>query len=192
MATILLTQKIINTTGQIRKSNQLKINTIFLSFCSSGQSVLQMRDLFNYEITLLIKLMSFVIVNSEFYNLKVGIICDQSKQAPANQIINNKIHSNQKGILVNGKCLINENELYQNNIAIEVSSPFPVTISNNIMKNNSRKNKIRTVNKMSKKIKKFKKNKYRTKKHRVFLKNIINKLGNKPKYSKRLLKSFKR
>jgi len=63
------------------------------------------------------------------------------------------------------------------------------------MKNNSRKNKIKTVNKMSKKIKKFKKfkkNKYRTKKHRVFLKNIINKLGNKPKYSKRLLKSFKR
>jgi hypothetical protein len=60
------------------------------------------------------------------------------------------------------------------------------------MKNNSRKNKIKTVNKMSKKFKKFKKNKYRTKKHRVFLKNIINKLGNKPKYSKRLLKSFKR
>ena len=60
------------------------------------------------------------------------------------------------------------------------------------MKNNSRKNKIKAVNKISKKIKKFKKNKYRTKKHRVFLKNIINKLGNKPKYSKRLLRSFKR
>ena len=78
---------------------------------------------------------NIIVENSEFYNLKVGIICDQSKQAPANQIINNKIHSNQKGILVNGKCLINENELYQNNIAIEVSSAFPVTISNNIMKN---------------------------------------------------------
>ena len=39
-------------------SNQLKINTIFLSFCSSGQSVLQIRDLFNYEINVISKIES--------------------------------------------------------------------------------------------------------------------------------------
>tara|TARA_Y100001970_G_scaffold15871_1_gene17874 strand:+ start:58646 stop:60880 length:2235 start_codon:yes stop_codon:yes gene_type:complete len=39
----------------IELSNKLKINTIFLSFCSNGQSISYLRDLFDYQINIISK-----------------------------------------------------------------------------------------------------------------------------------------